>query len=278
MALASRVSPRARHCAGITAGNPRCTETEPTGRGCRRARFGSAPARLVRGGTKDAQMATPAHLDALPHRLGGRAAGRGFPDRVGQRLQVVGRGRQRNLLVHRKPDHVPAERGGQPARMPFAQVIAVRLGVSGERPDHCGGIAVDVRQRVDRVLLASRPGTPTRHQPASLTEPGGAAPAEGWTAHILTRADRTDMRQLTPPPPPLGVIVSCARSGKAPVAAVHSKSSLLGCNTTAVQAGYPRELCKPPTRAARSGPPASGGGTGTGVGCGGCWYRRTYRC
>src|SRR5436190_24305574 len=109
MALAYRVSPRARHYAGTTTATPRCTKTEPTGRARRQARFGSAPARLVRGRTNDAQVATPAYLDALPHRLGGAAAGRGLPDRVGQRLQVVGRGRQRRLLVHRKPDHVPAE-------------------------------------------------------------------------------------------------------------------------------------------------------------------------
>jgi hypothetical protein len=72
-------------------------------------------------------VAPAAHLDSLADRLAGLIR-ECFPDRVGQRLQVVGLRRDR---VHREPHYLPAERGSQSFRMGGAQVVAVRLHIGG---------------------------------------------------------------------------------------------------------------------------------------------------
>src|ERR1700761_7926688 len=127
--------------------------------------------RLGRGRTDHPQVAAPAHLHALPDRLGPRRPLAlllgNLPYRVGQSLQVV------HALLHGvagQPDHVPAAGHGQPLSVLGAQVVAVRLDVSSQRPQHRGGVAVDVRERVDGGLPACGARAATRtHRPTSLT-------------------------------------------------------------------------------------------------------------
>src|SRR5580692_7924063 len=93
------------------------------------------------------------------------ALGLGLHHRVGQRFQVIGA-----LLgrVHGQPDHVPAARRGQPGGVLFAQVIAVRLDVRGQRAEDRGRVAVHVGQRVYRRMLACGARAATRTHPAHL--------------------------------------------------------------------------------------------------------------
>ena len=90
------------------------------------------PTALGRSGPEYPQVTAPTYLDALAYRLGGRAGLGCLPDRVGQRLKVIG-GR---LLARsqRQPDDVPAARCGQPVGMRAAQVVAVRFDIGGQRP------------------------------------------------------------------------------------------------------------------------------------------------
>src|ERR1700722_19170493 len=105
------------------------------------------------------------------------ALGMGLHDRVGQGFQVVGA-----LLgrVHGQPHHIPAARRGQPASVLFAQVIAVRLDVRGQRAEDRGGVAVHVGQRVYRRMLACGARAATRTHPAHL-------------AHITVRSNARNL-------------------------------------------------------------------------------------
>lgn len=78
--------------------------------------------------------------------LGGTA---GLPDRVGQGKQVVGAGEQR-VGVRSLSQHFPPAWGGEAVRMLRTKVVAVRLGVNGQRPKHGGRVGVDVRERGNR--------------------------------------------------------------------------------------------------------------------------------
>src|ERR1022692_2345660 len=173
---------------------------------------------VLRRRPQDAQMAPPAYLDALADRLAALTGPRRFPDRVGQRLQVVGLRRDR---VHREPHELPAARGGQSFRMGGAQVVAVRLHVSGERAEHGGGVTVDVGQCVQGRLFAGRPGAATGHhrwarlcrlpvaaRPRTPPEAGARASGRnspshwrghrGWAAVAPSRARRRPPGTWTP--------------------------------------------------------------------------------
>jgi len=98
-------------------------------------------------------VAAPTHVGATPRRSGaldavtlpGHGTG-GLADRLGQRDQVVG-ARGRRFVITLVPHELPASRRGEPASVPFAQVIGVWLGVGGEGSDHRSRIGVDVGQR-----------------------------------------------------------------------------------------------------------------------------------
>jgi hypothetical protein len=67
-----------------------------------------------------------------------------FSNRVRESQQVVMR-RWGRYEVGRKPNNLPATRGGQPLSMDSAEVVTMRLGVRGQRPKYRRGIRVDVR-------------------------------------------------------------------------------------------------------------------------------------
>lgn len=110
---------------------------------------------LRRSGLRRAQHSqmTPApdlHRVRAPRSLApglGRAflgAGR-FPYGVGQRFEIVTAGTGRGRAV-REPDDLPAAGRGQPLAVLRAQVVAVRLGVGGERAEYRRRVGIDVRQ------------------------------------------------------------------------------------------------------------------------------------
>jgi hypothetical protein len=63
----------------------------------------------------------------------------GLTDRVGQSQQIV-MGRWWRHKVGREPDNLPAARGGEPLGVLGAQVVAMRLGVGGQRPEDGSGV------------------------------------------------------------------------------------------------------------------------------------------
>jgi len=94
-------------------------------------------------------------LAAAPGRwvLCGRLLYLGFADCVHQRGEFV-RSRGAGLFAELKPKDFPAARGGEALRVQFAEVIAVRFGISGQRPQHGSGIRIHVRQSSDGGLPA----------------------------------------------------------------------------------------------------------------------------
>src|ERR1700722_9256529 len=113
---------------------PSVTRTAPC---LYRTRPGPSLSVLRRPGTQHPQVAAAADLDALADRLFFllRRPGLGFHDRLGERLEVIFTILRR---IRGQPDHVPAARGGQPTRVLFAQVIAVRLERRRQRAGHSG--------------------------------------------------------------------------------------------------------------------------------------------
>lgn len=99
-------------------------------------------------------MASPADFNPLAHRLAGRARRRCLPDRVGKRLQVIGRG----FLAgsQREPDDVPAAGGSEPVGVRAAEVVTMRFDVGGERTEDRGRIPVHIRQRAYGDAFAGR--------------------------------------------------------------------------------------------------------------------------
>src|SRR5215471_8932927 len=168
------------------------------------------PAPVLRGGAQHPQVATPADLDPLADRLDAGGREDRLPDRVGQRLQVVGLGRVRVGRIDGEADHVPAPGGREPRRVSGAQVVTVGLHVGGERAEHGGGVAVDVGERVQGGLPAGGPGADAGHQrptpPVGVTAPGVAMAAsscarpEPGSRASPTTADRTYPGPLKPPP------------------------------------------------------------------------------
>src|SRR5258708_16639102 len=114
-------------------------------------------------------MPTPAALNPLPDRFGSGPRRRSLTDGVGQRLQVVRRG----LLARGQgqPHDVPAPRRREPVSVRAAQVVAVRLHVGGERPEHSRRVPVYVGQRADGIPLAGRATAPPRLQPPTPLPP-----------------------------------------------------------------------------------------------------------
>ena len=95
---------------------------------------------------------------AARDRLDGRAGG--LADGVGERLKIICR--RAGGLGDLKPHDLPAERRRESGRMPGAQVVAVRLGVGRERPEHGCRLCIDVGERRNRRLTAGGPGASTK--------------------------------------------------------------------------------------------------------------------
>ncbi|MCO5606194.1 hypothetical protein L7F22_060381 [Adiantum nelumboides] len=69
-----------------------------------------------------------------------------------------------------EPDDLPAARRGQAVRVRRAEVVGVRLGLRGERPDDGGGVGVDVER--PPVAAQPAPAGPARTRPARPDVPG----------------------------------------------------------------------------------------------------------
>lgn len=72
---------------------------------------------------------------------------RGLPHGIGEGLEIVCRPAEQDREIRLVTHDLPAARRGEPVGVPLAQVVAVRLGVGGERPDDGGPIGVDVGER-----------------------------------------------------------------------------------------------------------------------------------
>ena len=120
------------------------------------------------------------------HRPRRRAPGDARPPvRHWQGFQVIAAGAGRSGAV-RQPHDLPATGRGQALAVLGAQVVAVGLGIGGERTEDCGRVRVDVRQRRDGRATARGARTAT------------------YRAHDVGRyrtLDRaaTTLHQLTPP-------------------------------------------------------------------------------
>ncbi len=180
--------------------------------------------------------------------------------------------------VDREADDFPAARRGQPVSVRRAQVIAVRLHVRGEWPEHGRGVAVHVRERVDRGMLARRAGSSgarSLEHPGGGTGPGRGVPRRpvGRGSHAtLTTADRTYPRAVTPPPGAHCAIVSRAAVPRRPGRARAAVPAAAAGGPRRLRR-YARQLCGPVTGTARHAVRRSGGGTGMAAGCAACWPR-----
>ena len=98
---------------------------------------------------------------ALPLRrfLRGRPGG-GLADGIGEGQEVI-RARTGRRGRHRQPHDFPAAGDGERVGVLFAQVVAVRFGVSSEGSEDSGGVRVYVRQSGHRRIAAGRPRTQT---------------------------------------------------------------------------------------------------------------------
>jgi hypothetical protein len=76
-----------------------------------------------------------------------------IPYGVGEGEQIIGS--RFRLLLDRKSDHLPAARCREGLRMLLAQVIAMRLGLVGERTEHRRGVSVGISQRRGSGTLAA---------------------------------------------------------------------------------------------------------------------------
>lgn len=118
----------------------------------RRAQGGGARGSGVRG-TQHPQMAAARDLHRVSRPPAVLSTGLGrtplrtgrFPYGIGERLEIVTAGPGRGGAVG-EPDDLPAARGGQALTVLGAQVIAMRLGVGGERAEDRSRIGIDVRQ------------------------------------------------------------------------------------------------------------------------------------
>ena len=141
-----------------------------------------------------------------------RGAGR-LAHRVGQRLEVVA-ARPERVGVRGEPQHLPATRGGQPLGVGRAQVVAVRLGVGGQRAEDGRRVGVDVGERGDRRATAGGPRTAADGAHGRTVPDGGHRPANtparwrglrprtggdgpGWAAWLAGR----EPRRPAPPGP-----------------------------------------------------------------------------
>ncbi len=103
-------------------------------------------------------MTAAAHFDPLPDGLFGGLRASGFPHRIRQCLQVVVSGLR---LFHGQPDYFPSQRCGQPLGVRRTQVVAVRLDVGRERPEHGSRVTVDIGEGANGRLLAGGAGATT---------------------------------------------------------------------------------------------------------------------
>jgi hypothetical protein len=96
--------------------------------------------------------------------LGGRlrlwGEGGGVADGIGKRQQVIGSWLLRSGR-HGQAQHFPSAGHRQGIGVLLAEVVAVRLGVGGQRTQDGGGVRVHVRQGGYRRLAAGRPRTLT---------------------------------------------------------------------------------------------------------------------
>lgn len=94
-------------------------------------------------------MAAPARAAVAVGRTTGSRPGC-LAHGVGERLEVVAAAGPGDVgVLALVPDDLPAARGGQAVRVLLAQVVAVRLGVDGQRADHRRPVGVDVGERGD---------------------------------------------------------------------------------------------------------------------------------
>ena len=106
-------------------------------------------------------MSAPRQLDQavaahrrLHDRSGRRIVGQThIPYRVGEREQIISS--RFRLLLDGESDHFPTARGGEGLRMLLAQVIAMWLGLVGERTKDRCGVSVGVGQRRSSRTLAA---------------------------------------------------------------------------------------------------------------------------
>src|SRR5699024_5329930 len=103
-------------------------------------------------------MAAASGLDAAALGLGLLGRTRGLSYRVGERLEIVLR-RLPGVGVGREPQHIPAARCGESLGVVLAQVVAVRLGIDRQGPEHGRLIGVHVRQGGDGLSRTGSTGT-----------------------------------------------------------------------------------------------------------------------
>jgi hypothetical protein len=130
----------------------------------------------------------------------------GQPDiahRVGEGEQIIGS--RFRLLLDGESDHFPPARRRQGLRMLLAQVIAMWLGLAGERTEDRCGVSVGIRQRRGSGTLAACSGTAARPHLPDATPGGGSIvgstavsgsrrrPEPGWRAAALY--ERANVRE-----------------------------------------------------------------------------------
>ena len=101
--------------------------------------------------------------------------------------------------VGRQPQHLPAARRGEPLGVGDAQVVAVRLGVGGERAEDRRGVGVDIGERRDGGPAARGPraaANRTHGRDGSDREP---TPPGICAARRRGLAPRTALRLASPP-------------------------------------------------------------------------------
>src|SRR5918996_1449529 len=160
------------------------------------------------GAGQHAQVAPAADL-VHPGSVRGLRAG-GLAYRVGEREQVV-TARPDARRIRSEPDDLPAPWRHESLGVLRAQVVTVRFGVGGQRPEDRRRVGVHVGERRDRRTAARRPGTatPGAHDPnVSATRPasGPGAPHHGgagaWcrTCSVAVVNRRPRSRPATPGP------------------------------------------------------------------------------
>src|SRR5690606_4224047 len=95
---------------------------------------------------------------------------------LGQRGQIVVGGNGRGELAF-VPDNLPALGHGESQRMGFAKVVAVRLGIRGQRADDRGGVRIGISERGDsRVRTPRSRATPHAPHESTIALLAGSAP------------------------------------------------------------------------------------------------------
>jgi hypothetical protein len=145
-----------------------------------------------------------------------------LPHSVGKGFQIIPAGPGRTGTVG-EPDDLPAARCREALGVLGTQVVAVGLGVGGERAEDCGRVGIDVRQRRDGGAAASGARTAT------------------YRAHDVGRYNTLDRAATTLPQvtPPCRPVRPATR---------HSEPALLTCEyDLGRDTGQPRTRSPPAT-------------------------------